>query len=410
MERNHALQGVRVVDFSHIVAGPTCTRVLADFGAEVIRIEFEQTLDYSRHIPPVLPGSSPNRSGLFNNINRNKLSATLNAMHPSGMELLHRLISVSDVVAENFSSRVLDRWDLDYEAQRKIRPDVIYISLSGFGHSGPDRDYTTWGPTAQALSGLTFMSGLPGHEPAGWGFSYMDHTAGYYGAIACLMAVHHRNRTGEGQWIDLSQVEGGIAMTGTSILDYTVNQRPFRRPGNPPGNRSTQPAVAPHNTYRCKGEDRWCVISVFNEEQWDSLVKAIGGPEWTKEDRFCSNESRVVNQDELDRAIESWTCQRSPHEVMATLQAVGVPAGAVQNARDKVEDDPQLRARNFLPEVDHPEIGRNKVEAIPVKLSHSPWKLRMASPVLGEHSDYVYRQVLGLTENEIVDLREEGAI
>ena len=218
----------------------------------------------------------------------------------------------------------------------------------------------------------------------------MDHTAGYYGAMACLMAVHHRNRTGEGQWIDLSQVEAGVVLTGASILDYTVNQRPYRRPGNPPGNRSTHPAVAPHNTYRCKGEDRWCAISIFNEQQWSNLVVAMGSPAWAEDQKFHSNEARVGNQDELDRHIESWTRDRMPHQVMATLQASGVPAGAVQSPMDKVEDDPQLRARGFLPEVDHSELGRNKVEAIPVKLSRSPWGLRKASPLLGEHSDYVY--------------------
>ena len=169
--RKHALEGVRVVDFSWIVAGPTTTRMLADFGAEVIRIEHDQTLDYIRNIPSAGVANSPNASGMFNNLNRNKLGVTLNVMHPDGMALIHDLIAVSDIVVENFSSGVLKRWGLDYEGQRKIRPDVIYLGLSGFGHSGRDRDYTTWGPTAQALSGLTYMSGLPGHDPAGWGFS-----------------------------------------------------------------------------------------------------------------------------------------------------------------------------------------------------------------------------------------------
>ena len=410
MERKHVLQGIRVVDFSHIVAGPTCTRILADFGAEVIRVEFEQTLDYCRYIPPVMPGDGPNRSGSFNDINRNKLGVTLNAMHPKGMDLLQKLITVSDVVVENFSSRVLDIWGLDYDAQCKLRPDIIYASLSGFGHSGSNRDYTTWGPSAQALSGLTYMSGLPGEEPAGWGFSYMDLSGGYYGAIACLMALHHRNRTGEGQWVDMSQVEAGIVLTGSSILDFTVNGRPYRRPGNPPGNRSTNPTVAPHNTYRCKGEDRWCVITVFNDEQWESFVDALGAPAWASDERYSTNQGRVENQDDLDRHIESWTRDRTPHEVMATLQAAGVPAGAVQDSKDKVENDPQLEARDYLPAVDHPEIGRGRVEGVPLKMSRSPWELRRAAPLLGEHREYVYQEVLGIEEAELVELAEEGVI
>ena len=406
--QRHALEGTRVVDFSWIVAGPTCTRILADFGAEVIRIEYDQSLDYCRHFSPMMEGASPNLSGAFNNLNRNKLSATLNAKHPEGMGLLHDLIAVSDVVVENYSSGVLERWGLDYESQRRIRPDIIYLSMSGFGHSGQDKSFTTWGMTAQALSGLTMMSGLPGHEPAGWGFSYMDHMAGYYGAIACAMAIHHRRRTGEGQWVDLSQVESGIVLEGTAVLDKTVNGRRFLDGGNPPGNRSRHPAVAPHNSFRCKGDDRWCVISVSNEEQWSAFARAIGEPEWTRDKRFTDNDARVRHQDELDELIERWTSRRTPYEAMETLQAAGVPAGAVQTPQERVDDDPQLRARGFLPEADHPELGRFKFEGEPVKLSRSPWELRRPAPLLGQHSDYVYHELLGVEHSDIGKMAEEG--
>lgn len=406
--RKHALEGTRVVDFSWIVAGPTTTRMLADFGSEVIRVENEQTLDVIRNVPPVKSGSSPNTGGMFNNLNRNKLGITLNVMHPDGMDLLHDLIAISDFVVENFSSSVLERWGLDYESQRKIRPDIIYLSLSGFGHSGRDRHFTTWGPTAQALSGLTHMSGLPNHEPAGWGFSYMDHTAGYYGAMACIMALHHRNRTGEGQWIDLSQVEAGIPLTGTAILDKTINGRSYREGVNPPGNRSVEPAVAPHNTYKCKGDDRWCAISIFNDQEWVDFGGAIGYPDWVTDIKFASNEQRVQNQNELDNLITTWTAKYTPHQVMEKLQAVGIAAGAVQTPKEKIEEDPQLRFRNFLPEISHDELGKAKFEGQPVKLSKSPWKLRMPSPLLGEHSDYVYRQLLGTPEEKLIRLADEA--
>ena len=404
--RKHALDGVRVVDFSWIVAGPTATRMLADFGAEVIRIEYDQTLDYVRNIPSVGMGNSPNVSGTFNNLNRNKLGVTLNVMHPDGMELLRELISVSDIVVENFSSGVLSRWGLDYGEQRKIRPDVIYLSLSGFGHSGPDQHFTTWGPTAQALSGLTYMSGLPGEDPAGWGFSYMDHTAGYYGAMACMMALHHRNKTGEGQWLDLSQVESGIPLTGTAILEKTVNGRQYRQKGNPPGNRSPNPAVAPHNTYRCKGDDRWCVISIFDDQQWAAFVDALGTPDWATATRFATNESRVLHQDDLDTLIETWTTERTPHEAMHTLQAAGIAAGAVQTPKEKVDEDPQLRHRDFIRETEHAEMGNTRFEGQPVSLSKSPWELRLPSPLLGEHADYVYHQLLGTPDEEIARMAE----
>ena len=275
-----ALSGLRVIDFSWIVAGPQNTRILADFGAEVIKIENEASLDYARHIASPFANGSPNKSPLHSTLNRNKKSITLNVMHPEGMEYLKELISISDVIVENFSAKVLEKWGLGYEEQKKIRPDIIYCSMSGFGHSGRDKGYVTWGPTAQAISGLTYMSGLPQEESAGWGFSYMDHTGGFYGCLAILMAIIHRNKTGEGQHLDLSQVEAGIGLTGTAILDYTVNNRPFRRPDMPPGNRAPERRIAPHNSYECKGDDRWCVISVTNDIEWDLLVESMGSPAW----------------------------------------------------------------------------------------------------------------------------------
>ena len=329
-------------------------------------------------------------------------------MHPKGMELLKNLISVSDVVIENFSSRVLEKWGLGYEEQKKIKPDIIYCSMSGFGHSGRDRDNVTWGPTAQALSGLTFMSGLPGEESAGWGFSYMDHTGGYYGTIAILMAILHRNRSGNGQHLDLSQVEAGIGLTGTEILDHTVNGRDFRREGMPPGNRSPERQFAPHNSFRCKGNDRWCVISIANEKEWENLVKAMGNPTWCSETKFTDMESRYLNQDELDNKIETWTSQKTPNEVFEVLQKAGVPAGAVQTPNERVDEDPQLKYRDFLPEIEHPELGPTRVEAIPMKVSSTPWKLKRSSPLLGEHSAEIYMELLGVAGEELASLYEEG--
>lgn len=238
MEGNGPLSGVRVLDFTWIVAGPQTTRILADFGAEVIRVEYEARLDGGRtgNAPPgIEPG--PNSGGSFNFRNASKKAITVNINHPRGMDLVKRLIAISDIVIENFSSRIFEDWGLGYDELIKINPDVIYISLSGFGHIGRNHHYTTWGPTAQAVSGLTFMSGLPGHPPAGWGYSYMDHTAGYFGAIAVLSALHHRIGTGQGQRIDQSQVEAGIVLTGPTILDYMVNGRRSRRDDFPPGNR-----------------------------------------------------------------------------------------------------------------------------------------------------------------------------
>lgn len=412
------LAGVRVVDLSWIVAGPTCTRILADFGAQVIKVESQQVRDTIRNGAPFADGKQGiNRSGSFNNLNRGKLGVTLNLGHPKGLELLKRLLAISDVLVENFSSRVLeDRWDLTYATLRELRPDIIYCSLSGFGHSGPFRDNTTWGPTAQAVSGLTLMSGLPGQEPAGWGYSYMDNTAGYQAAIAVLAAIHYRNRSGKGQWIDLSQSEGGLAMTGTAILDYTVNGRSYRRAGNPPGNRADNPKVAPHNTYRCKGEVvvadgrkdwRWCAIACFTEEQWRSLCRVMGRDGLESDSRFATNAARLADQDALDGVIESWTRERDPYQVMDLLQRTGVPAGVVQNAEDKVERDAQLRARQWLVEAEHPEIGRRMFEGVSARLSKTPGCVRHGAPLLGGDNDFVLREVLGLSDEEMAELEAE---
>ena len=403
--RENALEGVRVIDFSWIVAGPQCTRILADFGADVIKIENYSNMDYIRASGGA---DSPNRSPLFNTLNRNKRSLTLNVMHPRGMELLKTLIKKSDVIVENFSSRVLEKWGLGYEEQKKLNPGIIYCSMSGFGHSGRDRDFVTWGPTAQALSGLTYMSGLPGEEAAGWGFSYMDHTGGFYGTIAIMMALLHRNKTGEGQHLDLSQVEAGIGLTGTSVLDYTVNNRPFRRDGMPPGNRAPEREIAPHNSYPCRGEDRWCVIAVTNDAEWDSLVNILGNPAWANDERFATMASRFANQNDLDEFISQWTINLTPLEVFDVLQNAGVPAGAVQTPMERAEIDLQLKHRGFIAEVEHAELGNTKVESIPMKMSETPWKLNKASPLLGEHSAEIYMDLLGVSAEELGTLFEEG--
>lgn len=403
------LQDIRVCDLTWIIAGPTATRVLADFGAEVIRIEHEQAVDAIRLGRPIV-GERPtlNNSGFFNYINRNKKSVLLNVRHPDGMDVLKKLIAVSDVVVENFSSGIMDSWGLGYDELRKIREDIVYCSVSGFGHSGRDKDYTTWGPTAQALSGLSFMSGLPGKTPAGWGYSFMDHTAGYYAANAIMMALYHRAKTGEGQWIDMSQVEAGMVLTGPAVLDYTVNGRSWRRPGMPPGNRAWEPAVAPHNTYRCAGEDRWIAIAVMNDAEWTALVRAMGEPAWAADERFATNAGRLEHQDELDAHIAAWTESRNDYEVMNTLQAAGVRAGAVQKASDRFERDPQLAARGWWHTLPHAELGETEYDGVTPRLSDTPGELRMSSPLLGAHTHEVMREVIGLSDEQIVELEVAG--
>ncbi len=403
------LSGVRVVDLTWIIAGPTATRFLADFGADVIKIEHEQAVDPIRLGRPLVgDGPTLNNSGFFNYINRNKRSVLLNVRHPFGMDLLRRLITVSDVVIENFSAGTLESWELDYPQMRELREDIIYCSISGFGHSGRDRENTTWGPTAQALGGLTLTSGLPGKTPAGWGYSFMDHTAGYSAAIAILMALHHRHRTGEGQHIDLSQVEAATVLNGPAVLDRSVNRRSWRREGLPPGNRAWEPAVAPHNTYPCAGDDRWIAIAVMNDAEWEALCCAMGEPAWSRDSRFATNDSRLANQDALDEHLAAWTASRDDYDVMATLQAAGVRAAVCQKPGDRVERDPQFAARDWWQALPHREMGETWHDGVAPRLSATPGALQKAAPCIGEHTRDVLSEVLGLTEAEIDEYAEAG--
>ena len=414
-----ALAGIRVVDFTWERSGPQTTRILAMFGAEVIRVEWPGAPDSGRRgtarmTPPgVEPG--PNTSGDFNNFSCNKLSVILNARDPKGKESLKRLIAVSDLVIENYGSRVMENWGLDYETQRQANPAIIYISMAGFGHSGRWRDYASWGPGNQALGGLTFMGGKPGMPPSGYGESYMDHTAGYYGAMAVLAAFHFRNETGKGQHIDLSQVDVGCTLTGAAILDQTVNGRPTRREGFPTGNRTYWPGypitnsyrgrhAAPHNVYKCSGGGHWdwCVIACETEAEWQSLVGVMGNPEWARDPKFGTLLGRLMEQEDLDSNIGAWTGSQEKYALVQKLQSVGVPAGPVNGTGDRVERDPQLLHRGtFATQAGHPLLGDRPFESLPMKMSATPWEIWRHAPLLDGDSEYVLQDLCGVDEGEV---------
>ena len=412
------LDGIRILDLTWIIAGPVCTRILGDFGADVIKIEHEQAVDPIRMGRPIIgDGPTLNNSGFFNYINRNKRSILLNIRHPEGSEVFSQLVTESDVIIENFSSGVLESWGFGYDHLKELRKDIIYCSVSGFGHSGPDNHYTTWGPTAQALSGQTIMSGLPDAPPAGWGFSFMDHTAGYSAAIAILMALYHRDIAGDGQYIDLSQVEAGSVLTGSAVLDYTVNNRAWKRVGFPPGNHAWEPQVAPHNTYRTLerngDDDQWIAIACLSDAEWESFVRVLKlsddlSNEWVNDSAFSTNESRLRHQESLDRNIEKWTRARDGYELMALLQSAGIKAAVCQKPGDRVETDPQLDFREWWQTVYHPELGQSTYDGVAPLLQLTPGSVRKASPMFGEHTDEVMQEVLGLSSHQIADLRAKG--
>lgn len=429
MIRKEAMAGVRVCDLSWILAGPTATRYMAAFGAEVIKFEYSQTLDTLRmgaatgqagyHNPGFTP--SVNKPGMYNFWNTNKYGCSLNARHPKGSEILKRVIKISDIVVENYAADVFAAWGFGYDVLREINPSIIYLQMNGFGSEGTGRDwnYTTWGPTAAANSSLTFMSGLPGLPAAGYGYSYMDHTAGYYGFIAALAALHYRNRTGKGQLINLSQVEAGIVLTASTLPDYVVNGRKYRRPDYPNGNRSLYPAVAPYNTYRClpkplptvpPADDRWVTISCMTEEDWQALCRVMGNPEWTKDPKFADMYRRKQNEDELDRHVESWTKTQKAEDVMWACQKAGVASAVVYDPEDRF-NDPQYTGRGFYQQLIHPEFGANFFDGVAVHMSKTDWvPLKKTAPLVGEWNDQFYLEYLGLSEEEYEQLKAEGVI
>ncbi len=418
------LEGIRVVDFTWVRAGPWAARWLGTLGAEVIKVEWPENLDILRQnrftIPPgVEPG--PNSTGQFADTNANKRGISINVRTPRGLELIKQLIGVSDVVIENFSSRIMQRWGLGYEEMRKIRPDLVYVSMAGFGHTGRHHWYGTMGPAAQALSGLTFLSGLPDAPPAGWGWSYLDDTGGMYGAMCALTALHHRNATGRGQHVDLSQMITGITLTGPAFLDRTINGRESRREGYPPGNRTVWPGAplvnnyrgpiaAPHNAYRTKGGgyNDWCVIACLSDEEWRNLVQLMGSPDWATDGRLDTLQGRLDHQEEMDQHIEEWTLNLEKYELTEVCQKVGVKGMAVQSSEDRVENDPQLRERGMYVPGEHPMLGSWKFQNAPFKLSASPAAIRRPPPMIGEHNREIMEDLLGLAHEDLQNGYQDG--
>lgn len=427
------LAGIRIVDLTRLGYGAQATALCGALGAEVIRIESRTRPDPVRVMPPFVPrpGDAPqtepglaaawtpdlgfNRGGIFFKYNTGgKRSVALNLKDARGMDLLRRLVATADVLTESFSAGALARMGLPWEALRRLKPDLVYVSMSGFGHSGRDRAHVTLGPTAQALTGLTYMLGLPGRRPAGWSFSYLDHMSGYLGACAVLVGLRHRNRSGEGQHIDVSQIEPGIPLTGAIALDRQANGRVYRRPDTPPGNRSTDPAMAPNGAYRCQGNDEWIAIACRDDADWRVLRAVMDEPAWARDPHFDSVAGRCAHQDDLDRGLEDFTRTHERYALADSLSTAGVPAAPVQNARDRVEHDPQLRARGYFVPLPHAETGTWPLEGPPFRLSasavHAGGTIHRGPPCLGEDTHAVLRDVLGLTPDEIHSLEEAGVL
>jgi len=389
------LSGIRVIDFTWMLAGPYATRILADFGAEVIKVQSKKTAK----------GVESNLTTYFNNWNRNKRSVTLDMSYPEAREILLKLTERSDVLIENFSPRVMLNWDLNYEKLKEVRPALIMVSMSAMGQTGPWKDYVAFGPTLHALSGLTYLTSFEKDSPMGLGYAYADSISGLYAALVVLAALECRERTGQGQYIDLSEYEAICTLMGPLLLDSSVHKKEVL----PHGNRSNYIPAAPYGCYKCSGMDRWCVMAVFNEEEWQSLCKVLGDPDWTKEEKFSTPWKRKENAEKLDELLTQWTFQHTPEQVVSFLQEAGVPAGVVQNAEDLAKD-PQLMARDFFIHLEHPILGSTVSDRSPIRFENDltvGWK---AGPLLGEDNRYVFLKLLGLAEGEFSSLIEKGII
>jgi crotonobetainyl-CoA:carnitine CoA-transferase CaiB-like acyl-CoA transferase len=399
MDRRAPLAGIRVADFTWVWAGPFCTLQLAHLGAEVIRVETATRLCVTRLLPPYAefaPG--PNRSGYFNQYNQGKKSLTLDLKRPEALAVAKRLCAASDVVVENFAAGVMDRMGLGYTTLRTLRPDLVMIALSGYGASGPDHDKVSYGPAQVPLSGLSSVTGYRGFPPMHVGVSYGDPTGGLHGAVAVLAALLHRTRTGEGQYIDLSQWETSMAVLPEAILDWTMNGV------QPPRDGNRDRTMAPHGVFRAAGEDRWLAIAVEDDAGWRRLAEIMGRPELADDPRFATLVARKQNEDELETLVGAWTVGRDPLEATATLQRAGIAAFVSATNRD-IAQDPHLEARGFFVELEHPEVGTRRHLGLPWRMSASDARVRRPAPCLGADTDQVLREVCGYAQSDIDALR-----
>lgn len=398
------LAGVRVADFSWLIAGPATTRVLADFGAEVIKIESHARLDTIR-----LTGVHPtdvqtvDSNGVFNDCNTNKRSVLLNLGTRRGIALAKEIVRRSDIVTNNFTGDRMDRWGLGYEALRAVKPDVIMLTMPVMGTTGPYIRYGSYGNGVIGYGGLRTNMGFPGRPPVGMAPLYSDFSTPYFAVSALMAALVHRDRTGEGQFIDLSQMEATVSLLGPAMLDYTAN----RHIEPPRGNRALD--AAPHGAFPCTGDDRWCVIAVRSDEEWRALASAMGRDDLAADARFVTLAARQAHEEALEAEVAAWTRGLDAWEVTRRLQARGVMAGVVEDIVDMVERDPHLPVRHFAHVSRGPGEPAFMTHRQPGRLDGESPPLR-AAPRMGEDNETVYRGLLGLSEEEFVGLMAEGVI
>ncbi len=397
------LEGVRILDFTWAWAGPQATLMLGMLGAEIIKVESHRRLDHTRMrslmTGPTLAG--PDHSVIFSDLNANKLSVTINLAQPQAPDVVKRIVQVCDVVMENMRPGVMERLGIGYEALRQVKPDIIMLSSSAVGNTGPERSFVGYAPTFAALSGLTHITGHPDGPPMPLSGA-VDLRVGTTSAFAILAALCYRQRTGKGQYIDLSSTEAVSTLIGEKLLEYSITGRPPTREGN------RDPIMAPHNCYSCQGEKQWLSIAVADDEEWRALCCVLDDDRLNDE-RFADGYGRWRHQDQIDAIIAEWARDRTREEAAEALQKAGVAAMPVLDGR-ALAQDAQVKARGLLQKITHPLIGERLEVGPPWKFSRTPAGIRRPSPLLGEHNQYVLGDLAGMSQDEIDRLTEEGAL
>jgi len=395
-------EGIHIVDFGWAIAGPLSLKYLADYGATVICIESLQRPDLLRISAPFKDGvSNINRAGYFSYFAANKYSVSLDLNKDAAKEIARKLVARADIVGDSHRPGVLEKWGLDYDELSKIKPDIILIRSSNQGLTGPAAMQPGLGNHINGLGGIVNLVGMPDEEPICPMVAYTDYCIPHFAASVLIGALDYRRKTGKGQLIDLSQFEAGLQLIAPLLLDYSTNGVEAKANGN------SCEYAAPHGVYRCKGEDQWCAITVFSDDEWQAMCKVMGKPEWTKNGKFSTLPGRKRNETELNHLVEQWTSQYKPEHVMMLLQNEGVAAGAVLNAQDLC-NDVQLKERECFWSGDHKELGMFSYLGQPSRLSQTPAKLYRDAPSLGEHNEYICLEILGMSEDEYAQCAIEG--
>ena len=401
-------EGVKIVQLCWAGVGVYILNYLSHYGATTVRVETATRPDPVRLFAPFAPTNKEGepvgleRSAFFSITHTApEYGISLNFKQPEAIDIFKKLVAWADIVGEGFPTGVMDKLGLDYEGLKQVNPEIIMLRTCGYGHTGPMADQPGFGSILTAVTMMDTIVGWPDRAPVPPSTYYTDQLSPMYGSLAIMAALDYRRRTGKGQYIDHAQIEAGLNYVTPLILDYQANQRELALKGNKCDH------AAPHGIYKCQGDDRWVAIAVMTDEEWQSFGKAIGSPDWTKDPRFATTTGRMENSDELDRLVEAWTVNFTPEQVQKTLQEAGVGAGLVANACD-LDKDPQLNHYNFYRELDHPYMGKLRYyHPDPIKLSAAEPDIRR--PVLvGEHTDYVCEEILGMSRDEIDRMRQKG--